>query len=334
MGLYNIIKQKRGDKEPQEIPNGEQVRAETEEDFMDFCRSVTKDFKGVMILYNEGGKPSTAAILLEDGNIIGASFEDTVSNEPILREEAVGQVKKELSGTAGDLKVYSFSAQGMETVKKDNTDILLKTAIPFASLGMKIKANVGSGQKKGEGASPLEKENIKELEVDEDFDLLSFARKFSLGLPARDHGEMRGTSRLTEKDIPKPEEEMLAPHSEGPQDKKLLGVGLDLKRERFAEIKKKRQMEDMALMKRISQITGKKPESAVTEVSKVETSIDKLYQMVQKYKRLRIDNELAQKLGVSRTQIESWAMILEEHNLVDLHYPAIGEPEIRKMGEK
>ena len=46
---------------------------------------------------------------------------------------------------------------------------------------------------------------------------------------------------------------------------------------------------------------------------------------------LKIDNKLARKLGVRRSQIEGWAMILEEHDLVELHYPAIGEPEIRKL---
>ena len=333
MGLYNIIKQKKGEEKPR-IQNGEQVRAETEEDFIDFCKSLTKDFKGVMVLYNKGDAPSTAAILLENGNIIGASFEDTLGKEPLFRDEAIEQVKKKLSGTTGDLEVYSFSSQGMETVKKDNKDIILKATIPFSSLGMKIKANISSGQKKGPDSSPLAQGNIKELEVDEGFDLLDFARKFSVGLPARDKWEMRERPHLHEEDIPKPEEEVLAPETEGQDEKKLPGIGLDLKRERFAEIKKKRQMEDMALMKRFSQLTGKRPEGGVTEVSKVETSIDKLYQMVQKYKKLRIDNDLAHKLGVSRTQIEGWAMILEEHNLVELHYPAIGEPEIRKMGEK
>jgi len=104
--------------------------------------------------------------------------------------------------------------------------------------------------------------------------------------------------------------------------------------ERLEELKKKRQKEDMELAKRISQIARKKQDEEQKDTVRIETAIDRLYQMVQRYKRIRIDDDLARRLGVSRAQIENWALILEEHKLVELRYPAIGEPEIRALEEK
>jgi len=88
------------------------------------------------------------------------------------------------------------------------------------------------------------------------------------------------------------------------------------------------------LAKRISQIARKKQDEEQKDTVRIETAIDRLYQMVQRYKRIRIDDDLARRLGVSRAQIENWALILEEHKLVELRYPAIGEPEIRALEEK
>ena len=34
------------------------------------------------------------------------------------------------------------------------------------------------------------------------------------------------------------------------------------------------------------------------------------------------------RLKVNKTQLEAWAMILEEHSLLELRYPTIGEPEV------
>jgi hypothetical protein len=192
---------------------------------------------------------------------------------------------------------------------------------------MKIRSNLeslpSSNKKNGYDLLSMMKESdVKALKVEEGFSLVDFARKLS--------PNQAGTKEDFSNALGDEAKQIAKEVVQSPR--KVLGIS-DAKTERFAELKKKRQMEDMALMKRISQITSKKPPESVSEAGKVETSIDRLYKLVEKYKRLRIDNELSEKLGVSRAQIESWAMILEEHNLVELHYPAIGEPEIRKIGE-
>jgi len=60
---------------------------------------------------------------------------------------------------------------------------------------------------------------------------------------------------------------------------------------------------------------------------------------LKKEKQLKITDELSKTLGIPKHQIEEWAMILEEHNLLTLKYPTIGEPlimckEPKNCGEK
>jgi hypothetical protein len=353
MGLYDILKQKKNSEELEKekmatLPEGEHIVAQTREEFIDFCESLKKDFNGVMKLYNRNeGKKYAAALLLNKGQIIGASFEDMDDKTIAYKEDAIVQIKKRLSGTRGDLEAYSFSNQDAERVKKTNQDVMLKNAVPFSSLGMKIKGNIE--EKQGFGAklpstdyfSLKEGTRVKEMRVEEGFRLADFARKFSLGLP-----EMPPQKPAIQNKEPAKAEKEDRPQSIN--EKKGLFAGLpgipgipgtqidasDAKKERIEALKKKRQTENMNLAKRISQITQKKQDAPKKETGKIETAIDKLYQLVQKYKRLKIDDDLARRIGVSRSQIEGWALILEEHKLVELHYPAIGEPEIRVMGEK
>jgi len=350
MGLYDILKQKKNSDDLEKekkatLPEGEQVVAQTREEFIDFCESLKKDFKGVMKLYNRNeGKKYTAALLLDGGEIIGASFEDMDDKKIAYKEDAIVQIKKRLSGTRGDLEAYSFSEKDADKVKKTNQEAVLKSPVPFSSIGMKIKGNIE--EKPGfwgkspstDYFSPKEGTRIREIRVEEGFRLTDFARKFSLGIP-----EMP----IQKPAIPKkePPKEESVDHTQSQKDKKGLFSGLpgipnipgstsDAKNERLEALKKKRQMENINLAKRISQITQKKQDVPQKETGKIETAIDKLYQLVQKYKRLKIDDDLARRIGVSRSQIEGWALMLEEHKLVELHYPAIGEPEIRAMEDK
>ncbi len=61
----------------------------------------------------------------------------------------------------------------------------------------------------------------------------------------------------------------------------------------------------------------------------VKTPIDELFELVLKKGKIRI-SEAARIFGVHELQIEEWAKILEEHGLIEIHYPAVGKPELRK----
>ena len=60
----------------------------------------------------------------------------------------------------------------------------------------------------------------------------------------------------------------------------------------------------------------------------LETDIDRLYKLVKKQKRITFD-DAAKQLGKKKGEIVEWGGILEDHKLVNLHYPVFGEPDIR-----
>jgi hypothetical protein len=79
---------------------------------------------------------------------------------------------------------------------------------------------------------------------------------------------------------------------------------------------------------------GKKPMKAKKiDLGRFETHFDALYNIVEKKGRVKI-SILSQYFGVDRKKIEEWAGILEEHNLLKMHYPAVGEPELIKITSK
>ncbi|MBI4174157.1 MAG: hypothetical protein HY517_00805 [Candidatus Aenigmarchaeota archaeon] len=59
-------------------------------------------------------------------------------------------------------------------------------------------------------------------------------------------------------------------------------------------------------------------------------SIDNLYEIVSKTGKIRAD-EAARKLNVHEVQVEEWAKLLEEHELVDIKKTPLGKMEIVKI---
>jgi len=96
------------------------------------------------------------------------------------------------------------------------------------------------------------------------------------------------------------------------------------------ELRRRRQETDRKIADKFSKI-GKREEKKKVTLQKgvVKTSIDKLFELIKKYNRLKINDGLARRLNVSRSQIEEWSIILEDHNLVELRYPTLGDPEVR-----
>lgn len=60
-----------------------------------------------------------------------------------------------------------------------------------------------------------------------------------------------------------------------------------------------------------------------------ETDFDRLINFVNQVGTIKVSN-VARIFNISLKQAEEWGRILEEHNLLQLHYPPIGEPELRK----
>ncbi len=58
------------------------------------------------------------------------------------------------------------------------------------------------------------------------------------------------------------------------------------------------------------------------------TDVDHLYEALSREKSIKL-SKVAQNFSIPREKAEEWARILEEGGLAILHYPAIGEPELR-----
>ncbi len=59
------------------------------------------------------------------------------------------------------------------------------------------------------------------------------------------------------------------------------------------------------------------------------TPIDELFELVMNEGIVKI-SDAAKKFGVTEAQLEEWARILENHELIEIHYPPVGKPELRK----
>lgn len=64
----------------------------------------------------------------------------------------------------------------------------------------------------------------------------------------------------------------------------------------------------------------------------IETDFDVLYRLVLDKNKVKI-SEIAKLFKIDKKKAEEWVQILDEHNLVRIYYPAMGEPEIRKITE-
>lgn len=59
------------------------------------------------------------------------------------------------------------------------------------------------------------------------------------------------------------------------------------------------------------------------------TPIDELLNLVLEKERVKL-KEAAKRFGVKKQQLEEWAKILESHDLITIHYPPLGDVELRK----
>lgn len=61
----------------------------------------------------------------------------------------------------------------------------------------------------------------------------------------------------------------------------------------------------------------------------IETPLDRLLELVMKNDKINF-SQAAKIFHVKDKQIEEWAQILEDHGLVEIHYPAIGKPVLKR----
>lgn len=76
-----------------------------------------------------------------------------------------------------------------------------------------------------------------------------------------------------------------------------------------------------------------KQEKSYYAAGEYKTDLDKLYEIVQSKGKIKI-LEIMQIFNVTKVKAEEWALILAEHELIDIYYPTFGSPELRKIEKK
>lgn len=72
----------------------------------------------------------------------------------------------------------------------------------------------------------------------------------------------------------------------------------------------------------------KKPEpKSETKAKKVETEFDIFINMIKEKKEVGL-NEVEKKFNLTKEKAEEWAKLLESHGLIEIRYPAFGEPKL------
>lgn len=346
MGLLDKIKQKRTLEEKSAPPAaGKQLTVSSEEEFIETCKDLTSDFAGILFLTGDAeGESYSASIIVEHGAIIGATFE--LGGLILFREQAIDDMKDKLRGSKGTLNIYEFEPEDMQHIRESNKAAFTTGPQPISSLGLKLTLLVEEEQKQeggiglpAFGASPQERRTRPHkvpslLKEKGTFNLLELARKpESIKDLPKEAPKIDLAKKADDDELPDFAIDKMPDEGEGFGLPSLGGIGGDRKLEEMRRIKEERQKKvaDWLAVKNKKREEEQREEAASGKP--IQTPIDRLYSLVKKYQKLRIDDKLAHTLGVSRTQIEEWAVILEEHDLIELHYPTIGEPEIRVKGE-
>ena len=87
---------------------------------------------------------------------------------------------------------------------------------------------------------------------------------------------------------------------------------------------------------RITEIPGqvsleRSPFSLRGKIKHLSTNIDGLQKYVTERKTVKITGA-SRKFGVPKKNIEEWGRILEDHHMIEMHYPVAGEPMLRVPG--
>lgn len=106
---------------------------------------------------------------------------------------------------------------------------------------------------------------------------------------------------------------------------------MQLKGVRLAKGKKThRAKEKKKVEVRVSEIPGqvsleRSPFKLRGKISYLSTDIDGLYNYILEKKRVRL-TAAARKFNASKETVEDWGKILEDHHMIEMHYPVAGEP--------
>ncbi|MBU0761613.1 MAG: hypothetical protein KKD39_01180, partial [Candidatus Altiarchaeota archaeon] len=195
---------KDNDTKPQKRKEGvKKVSAEDEKDVKDIYESLMEDFRGVMRLHSESDGDYIAALLLDSGNIMSATFEKEGSEKEEIGDHALKSIIETFSGTSGELEIYEMEEDKFNETMRENISYTLTKSFPLTNLKLKIKLMAKKQEKEDSKGltsfvSRIKLKNATEKErkrmgflhgrLDESVKLLDFARK-AREKPGREESE-------------------------------------------------------------------------------------------------------------------------------------------------
>ncbi|MEA1925572.1 MAG: hypothetical protein U9M95_06860 [Candidatus Altiarchaeota archaeon] len=320
MGLRDKVEGKKGGKPEEDKVKGKKVVAESKEEFLKTVEGLKKEFEGIMVLSGDiDGDLFNTIFLIRKGDVVGATFE--YLGAAIQGDAAMKAIENKLAGSKGGMDLFQFDEGDIDLAVEQNRTAILKTPVSLISTGLKVKYLMD----KWVASKKDSKGGINILHIPE----ISGGRK-SFNLL-----ELAKTQDLSKRKTGTVYDKLFESKGSGGAGftNLMAGLGAKSSMEDMERLKRKRAR-DLESEQRIGKIKTKSAEEIKKKVvggKKVHTPIDRLLELVRKRKKVRIDEKLAKTLGVKRSQIEEWAIILEDHNLVELHYSAIGDSEIRAV---
>ncbi len=101
---------------------------------------------------------------------------------------------------------------------------------------------------------------------------------------------------------------------------------LEEEKEKRKEEEEKQKKEEKTHLVRVI------PKALKIEMGKYDTDLDVLHKIIEKSGRIKL-SAISRYFGVNQKKAEEWATILQEHKLAEIHYPPVGEPELKKIRE-
>jgi len=250
-------------------------------------------FNGLVEMHGTNEKPYSVELLMAEGLV--TAMEITIEGEETIYGDAALRQIKNLGGSEGDLRLIRLRAEDMKQIIANNTHAMLGTKVLLENFKLRVRPlSLTSEAAREDGGSMLDA--VKSL--------------LSVGGPSMKN-EFRGQFKI-----------------ETPRTETLLPKESDAKKAMIEQIKRRRMGR---FVEKISvKQEQEKQQQDLAEGKMVETTIDKLFNLVDKRNKVKINDALAKEIGVSKERIEEWAVIMEEHNLVSVNYPTIGEPEITR----
>jgi hypothetical protein len=111
----------------------------------------------------------------------------------------------------------------------------------------------------------------------------------------------------------------------------------DKKKERLLEKQKLREEEEKELQRDLSliddRILDEVPYRLSGDTKTLKTGIDSLYSLIKEKKNIGT-SKAAKILKINEETVVEWANIMEEHEMLRIHYPVMGSPSLRSMDWK